>query len=91
LFACHRCPRSISEFQRCDNIGNADAVVAFQSLTVLTRSSALSKEAAAGKNGRVLHRVFEMKKMFRTKNGSIHLSDGWSGSTLTKDKGGPEV
>ena len=36
-------------------------------------------------------RVFEMKEMFRTKNGSIHLSDGWSGSTLPKDKGGPDV
>jgi len=36
-------------------------------------------------------RVFEMKEMFRTKNGSIHLSDGWSGSTLPKDKGGPNV
>jgi hypothetical protein len=28
--------------------------------------------------------------MFRT-NGSIHLSDGWSGSTLPKDKSGPDV
>ncbi len=36
-------------------------------------------------------RVFEMKKIFRTKNGSIHLSGCWSGSTLAKYKGGPNV
>jgi len=35
--------------------------------------------------------VFEMKEMFCTKNGSIHLSRGWTGSTLPKDKGGPNV
>jgi len=36
-------------------------------------------------------RVFEMKEMFRTKNGSIHLSAGWSGSTLPKDKSSPDL
>jgi hypothetical protein len=39
-------------------------------------TSSRALDAPAEKDGRVYTRVFEMKEMFRTKNGSIHLSDG---------------